>query len=248
MFLRENRRQGPGTEHVGDDVGDDGQVGQEFELGGQGRADGHEGQETLHAEDAEHAFDRNISTGNFGKNLWEQAALGAGLEDAGQSELPGQEGTGTREYHQAHNGFACRIAEHIREGQAEGSARCQDFRIGDDASNDIGRSDVDDGDAKGTDESSNRNGFLRVFNGIHVDCCRFEPQKRPQRQGNGVANGIAESQIIGVPRSQPRCRAEPMPADDGNAKDRDDSPPNGDGTELARITGADEVESGCNPQ
>ena len=248
MFLGEDRRQGPGTEHVGDDVGDDGQVGQEFELGSQGRADGHEGQEALHAEDAQHAFDRYVSTGDFGKNLGEQAALGAGLEDAGQGELPGQEGTGTGEYHEAHDGFASRIAEHVREGQAEGSARCQDFRIGDDAGDDIRRGDVDDGDAEGADEGGNRNGFLRVFNGIHVDRCRFESQEGPQRQGDGIADGIAESQIIGVPRSQPRSRAEPMPADDGNAQDRDDGTPDGNGAELAGITGAAEIEGCRDPQ
>ena len=93
-----------------------------------------------------------------------------------------------------------------------------------------------------------RNGFLRVFNGIHVDRCRFESQEGPQRQGDRIADGIAESQIIGVPRSQPRSRAEPMPADDGNAQDRDDGTPDGNGAELAGITGAAEIEGCRDPQ
>lgn len=248
MFLRENRGQRTGAEDVGNDIGNDGEVGQKFKLGRQGRADGHQSEQALHAEDAEHTFDGHIGTGHFGENFREKTALGTGLKDTGQGELPREQGTGAGEDHQAHDDTAGCIAEHVRKGQAEGGAGRKDFRIRYDAGDDVGRSHVNDGYAQGADEGGDRYGFLRIFNGIHIDGRRFQTQEGPERQGDGVAHSIEETEIIRIPRSEPRGRAEPVPADEGNAEDRNDGAPNGDGAQFSRIAGAAEIQGGSNPQ
>ena len=241
LFFFQDRFQCEGAEDVGNNIRHDGQVCQEFELFGQRRADGHQGQAALHSQDEDHAFDRNVGVGDLGEYLREQAPLGAGLKDAGQGKLPRQERAGAGEDHQAHDDLAGRRAEHVRKGQAEGGAGAQDFRIGNDAGNDVRRGDIDKRYAQGADEGCDGNGTLRIFYGVHVDGSRFQTQERPEGQGDGIADGVDEPDVVRIPGRNPRRRIKPVPADEGDAQNGDNCAPDRYRTELARIAGAAEI-------